>query len=238
VRLTQPQLTGALLLALAAAGGVVDGLSFLGLGQVFTANMTGNTVLLGVAVARHSGTDAARAAVALGGFAVGAALGTLLMPRRGTQPWPRIAERPFAFESVALLVLLILWVAIGVDQIRLLLIAVSAVAMGAQSAAVRASHVSGVNTTFVTGTLLNAIARSVERLRGDERGPAGPTLPGVTWLIYGIGALVGAVGVNAWHAGIVALPVAIVAAVTVVTFLSKTQNDHLRVKHSPMGKNH
>jgi uncharacterized membrane protein YoaK (UPF0700 family) len=138
---------------------------------------------------------------------------------------------------VALVVLLVLWVAIGVDQIRLLLIAVSAVAMGAQSAAVRASHVSGVNTTFVTGTLLNAIARSVERLRGDERGPAGPTLPGVTWLIYGIGALVGAVGVNAWHAGIVALPVAIVAAVTLVTFLSKTQNDRLRVKHSPMGKN-
>lgn len=215
MRLTQPQLTGALLLALAAAGGVVDGLSFLGLGQVFTANMTGNTVLLGVAVARHSGTYAVRSAVALGGFAVGAALGTVLMPRAGHQ-WPRLAARLFVFESVALLLLLILWAAIGVDQIRLALIAISAVAMGTQSAAVRVSHVSGVNTTFVTGTLLNAVTRTVERLRGAERGSAGPTLPGLTWLTYGLGAVVGAVGENAWHAGIVALPLAIVCGVSVV----------------------
>jgi uncharacterized membrane protein YoaK (UPF0700 family) len=49
----------------------VDAASYLALGRVFTANMTGNAVLLGVALARSSGTDATRSGAALGGFVSG-----------------------------------------------------------------------------------------------------------------------------------------------------------------------
>lgn len=38
-----------LLLLLACAAGAIDAISYLGLGRVFTANMTGNTVLLSLA---------------------------------------------------------------------------------------------------------------------------------------------------------------------------------------------
>lgn len=66
-----PSRSSAYLLALSLAAGVVDAVSYVGLGKVFTANMTGNTVLLGVALARGTGGDAARAAAALGGFCAG-----------------------------------------------------------------------------------------------------------------------------------------------------------------------
>jgi len=40
------------LLALTGVTGLVDAISFLGLGSIFTANMTGNVVLLGFAIGR------------------------------------------------------------------------------------------------------------------------------------------------------------------------------------------
>jgi uncharacterized membrane protein YoaK (UPF0700 family) len=55
---------------------------------VFTANMTGNTVLLGIAAAHLRGSDAAHSGVALGGFAIGALIGTRLRRRR----WVFVAE--------------------------------------------------------------------------------------------------------------------------------------------------
>jgi uncharacterized membrane protein YoaK (UPF0700 family) len=55
--------------------GVVDAVSVLGLGRVFTANMTGNIVFLGFAVVGMPGFSVARAVVACVGFVVGAMLG-------------------------------------------------------------------------------------------------------------------------------------------------------------------
>ncbi len=80
------------LLALALAANIVDASNYLGLGRVFTANMTGNTALLGVALARGSGQDAIRSVVALGGFCTGAAAGVLLLQNKG--PWPGSPCRP------------------------------------------------------------------------------------------------------------------------------------------------
>jgi uncharacterized membrane protein YoaK (UPF0700 family) len=58
-----------LLLALAFAAGYIDALSYLGLSRVFTANMTGNTVLLGIVLADFDGVAIARSSLALAGFA-------------------------------------------------------------------------------------------------------------------------------------------------------------------------
>jgi uncharacterized membrane protein YoaK (UPF0700 family) len=201
------------LLALALAGGCVDVISYIGLGKVFTANMTGNTVLLAVALVKGSGADAARSAVALGGFSAGAAVGLLLIAS-GDVPWPRRARRAFLFELLALIALLVLWAAVGVPAIRYPLIAIGAAAMGSQSAAVRASDVRGVNTTYMTSTLLNAIAGAVQRFRDTPRNvDHGPSLPGAAWLTYGAGALIGGFAVNSWGAGAVAIALASVAAV-------------------------
>ena len=55
--------------------GLIDAVSFLGLGSVFTATMTGNAVLLGFAVVGVPGLSVTRSLLALGGFLVGAACG-------------------------------------------------------------------------------------------------------------------------------------------------------------------
>src|SRR5216684_2520797 len=63
------------LLGLTATTGVVDAVSYLALGHVFTANMTGNVVFLGFAAAGAPGLSPARSGAALLAFVVGAAIG-------------------------------------------------------------------------------------------------------------------------------------------------------------------
>ncbi len=64
----------ATLLALTVTSGLVDAVSYLGLGHVFTANMTGNVVLLGFAAAGASGFSATACLTSLGAFLAGAPL--------------------------------------------------------------------------------------------------------------------------------------------------------------------
>jgi len=214
-----------LLLSLALAGGFVDVASYIGLGKVFTANMTGNTVLFGVALAKGSGADAIRAATALGGFCLGGALGMVLIPQEH-RGWPRTVLRPLLLESVSLAALLVLWAAIGAQSIRSLLVVIAGVAMGSQSAAVRVSDVRGVNTTFMTSTLLNAIELLVHKARGIPAARDAPNLPGAAWLTYGGGAVAGAFAVDAWDAGVIAVPLAIVAVVSGIAFRENRRLAH------------
>lgn len=173
--------------------------------------MTGNTVLLAIALIEGKAADAARSGVALGGFCLGVAAGVALI-RSDDLPWPRRARGAVGVELVALVAWLVLWAALGLSPLRYALIAIGGVAMGAQSAAVRASDVRGVNTTYMTSTLLNAIAGLVQRGRGNAASEA-PRLPGAAWVTYGIGALIGVLTVRSWHAGAVAIPLGVVAVV-------------------------
>jgi len=63
------------LLALTAVSGIVDAVSFLGLGHIFTANMTGNVVFLAFAAVGTPGISIARSITALGAFLSGAVIG-------------------------------------------------------------------------------------------------------------------------------------------------------------------
>src|SRR5438477_12608547 len=64
-----------LLLALTVVTGLVDAFSYLVLGHVFVANMTGNVVFLGFALAGASGFSISASVVALGAFGLGAVMG-------------------------------------------------------------------------------------------------------------------------------------------------------------------
>jgi F-type H+-transporting ATPase subunit b len=68
-----------MLLLLTWAAGSVDAISYLGLGHVFTAMMTGNTVFLGLAIGQRQALAALRSVIALGGFCLGAAIGALIV---------------------------------------------------------------------------------------------------------------------------------------------------------------
>src|SRR5436309_12530261 len=92
-----------LLVGLTFAAGSVDAISYLALGRVFTANMTGNIVLLGLAVAQSLGPQTERSVVALAAFAAGVAIAATVGRARGKEEvWP--ARISLALEvEVALL---------------------------------------------------------------------------------------------------------------------------------------
>src|SRR6059036_1895436 len=71
------------LLVLTFTTGLVDAVSFLGLGHVFTANMTGNVVFLGFGIAGSAGLPVVAPLVSLGSFLLGAGGGGVLAKRMG-----------------------------------------------------------------------------------------------------------------------------------------------------------
>src|SRR5262245_48074699 len=78
-----------MLLALTFSAGSVDAISYLGLGHVFTAMMTGNTVLLGLALAQGESLAALRSIIALLGFAIGVFAGAIIVERESEPAeWP------------------------------------------------------------------------------------------------------------------------------------------------------
>ena len=203
------------LLALAFAAGSVDAATYLGLGHAFPANMTGNTVLLGIAVAHGNATDALRSAVALGGFSIGVILGVLLVADARRRP--ANAAGALIGQTIVLAAILATWILIGSppETIRYVLLGAAGVAMGLQSAAVRAAHTDGIATTYITGTLTNALGALTGRIarRSAEAADARHTrqLAESSWLLYALGALTGAIAETRWHAGALALPTAAAA---------------------------
>ena len=147
-----------LLVGLTVSSGAVDAISFLGLGKVFTAFMTGNVVFLGFGVADAEGPDVLRVLLALAAFAAGVFTGTrLVAPSKGYGRWPT----GVAFTLVAALLLeaafLVLWAATsghpGTASGHVLTV-VMAIAMGLQSAAILSLGVKGVFTTAATATVM------------------------------------------------------------------------------------
>jgi uncharacterized membrane protein YoaK (UPF0700 family) len=151
-------------LGMTAVTGLVDAVSLLSLGRVFTANMTGNVVFLAFATARVSEPSIALSVTALGSFLTGAMLGGRIMARGSAESYMRFAAQAFLLEVVALTVAA-LW-AIGYQGEsteplrRLALIALTALAMGTRNAAFRKLAIPDVTTTVLTLTLTGIAADS------------------------------------------------------------------------------
>jgi uncharacterized membrane protein YoaK (UPF0700 family) len=156
------------ILLLTWVAGTVDAIGYLGLGHVFTANMTGNAVLLGLAFGQGQFLAAFRALFALGGFILGVSVGAILAHRAGTDVDQRRAfVGPVIVEGLVLAafaVLLHLPMIPRNQNTLYILIGLSAVAMGVQSAAVRRLNLPGIATTVLTGTIISLVAGLVRLL--------------------------------------------------------------------------
>lgn len=150
------------ILLLAWTAGYLNALSFLGL-RVFTANMTGNTVLLGLAVAQLDKGALLRTLTSMVGFCVGAFGGTFIVARNGARSgrsWtPQITLALF-IESCLLFLFAVIWFqtreSIPHDTLIVEeLIALDALAMGQQSATMLSFGIPAVSTTYITGTITN-----------------------------------------------------------------------------------
>ena len=168
-----------LLFALTVSSGAVDVISFLALGKVFTAAMSGNFALLGIGIAGNAGAPSVISVLAsMAGFVVGNYVAArIATPYPGEQPrvvvWPRRATRALGVVLLLHLCFVVIWLATGgrpdVNATRALLV-VWALAMGMQSAAVRSLDVAGVYTTAVTATLIYFMGDLANRpVSGDEK---------------------------------------------------------------------
>jgi uncharacterized membrane protein YoaK (UPF0700 family) len=146
-----------LLVCLTFGSGAVDAVSFLGLGRVFTAMMSGNIVLLGLAVGSAAGSEAVRSAVSLLAYACGVFAATRLVRGEAERSlWPTGLTVSLAIAALAQSGLLAGWLRSAGrpgPTLEAVLVGLSALAMGLQSGAVARLRVSGVTTTYVTGTL-------------------------------------------------------------------------------------
>jgi uncharacterized membrane protein YoaK (UPF0700 family) len=148
-----------LLDALTVASGAMDAISFMAFGRVFTAFMTGNIVFLGMRASGASSAPGAEPLVAaLVGFGAGVYLGTrVVAPTRASSIWPRGVTLAIGLSLIFHVAALVVWFAVGgqpaVPTIPLLLL-LWGLAMGMQSAAVRALRVDGVFTTAATATVI------------------------------------------------------------------------------------
>lgn len=205
-----------LMLALTFTTGIVDAVGYLGLDRVFTANMTGNVVILGMALAGGDDLPVLGPTLALGGFLAGAALGGRLL-RSAPAGWSDRTSGTFAATGV-------IAVGLGIGAFvsppregtvwALTLTTLLAVAMGLQAATARRLAVKDVTTVVVTSTLTGLAADS--RLAGGTGDGWARRALAVVLILVGAGA--GAlllrigdsrgVGVGMLVAGVLALVVA------------------------------
>lgn len=205
-----------LLLLLTVATGVVDAVSILALGRVFIANMTGNVVFTGFALAGAPGFSLQAALLALAGFVVGAGVGGHLVrriPSRGA-----LLARATTAELGLLLVASVVALAAGEPfgtAARDLITVLAAVALGIQNAIARSLAVPDATTTVLTMTITGFAAdlrdrnwrvllrRSLVVLAMLVGGVVGAVIVlhvGASWALLVATALVAVVAVGAWWA--------------------------------------
>jgi uncharacterized membrane protein YoaK (UPF0700 family) len=206
-----------LILLLTWTAGCLDALSFLGLGHVFVANMTGNTVLFGLAIAQGDWPDILRSLISMLGFSLGALGGTLLVERNYEQNggrWLPQVLLALGIEAALLLVFALGWPLVNakrtIHPVADMLLALSALAMGQQSAIALSLGVPGVSTTYITGTITTLMDSLGRRIFVDTQKPRAvanridaqierlkPLRMAAVWLTYIVAAICG--GLSALH---------------------------------------
>jgi uncharacterized membrane protein YoaK (UPF0700 family) len=203
-----------LLVGLTLVTGLVDAFSYLVLGHVFVANMTGNVVFLGFALVGAAGFSIGASAVAVVSFWFGALVGGRLGSRLGGHRG-RLLTTAVSLQAVLMAVSVVL-AALSDRPVsagfRYPLIVVLALAMGTQNATVRKLAVPDLTTTVLTLTITGTAADST--MAGGKGATAGRRFTSVVAMFAG--ALIGAVFVL--HVGIVLpLVTALVVLVAVAT---------------------
>jgi uncharacterized membrane protein YoaK (UPF0700 family) len=154
-----------ILLGMTATTGIVDAVSVLALGHVFTANMTGNVVFLGFALAGAPGFSILRSSLALIFFLLGAVAGGRLSTSMSSRPvrhWTGWAFGIDGFLLIAAALVSLVFVNTGSENSMPLLgvIGLTALAMGLRNATARKLGVPDLTTTVLTLTITGLAADS------------------------------------------------------------------------------
>ena len=213
----------AILLLLTFGTGLIDAISILGLGRVFIANMTGNVVFIGFALANAPGFSLWGSLVALAGFLLGASIGGFVISRFS-------AHRGRMFRNALIVQLALFIVALALSlttgtplptAAQLVIVATGSVALGIQNAVVRHLAVPDMTTTVLTMTLTGIGSD----LRKRDLATAGRRLIAVLAMLIGAGigaVLVLRLGVSA---GIIAVTIVLAVALVGAAIASRGTPD-------------
>jgi uncharacterized membrane protein YoaK (UPF0700 family) len=236
-----------MILLLAVAGGSVDAVLILAF-NVLAGAQTGNTVLLGAALAQIRLATALGSMASVVGYVFGVAVGEFILVRhRDNWPWPSAVGTVLMAELILLGGLLLFWLIAGPHPLQetiYTLVICAAGAMGIQSTAMLRLH-GAPTTTYITGTLTTFASRLIRWLKLVEAAPAsperqklilmtafsavgGPWIYGVTWFVYVTGVVVG--GLLFLHTREMALLMPIVVIVAVIILGREEQNVKIQLR--------
>jgi uncharacterized membrane protein YoaK (UPF0700 family) len=231
-----------MILLLAWAAGSVDAISYLALGHVFTANMTGNTLLMGMNAGQGKEVEALRSAMALIGYMFGVGVGALLAKSgKKHEKWSPEITATLALEMVVLGGFALAWYFTGAaEQSKpwYTLIAISGVTMGLQSVAVRQLGIPGIVTTYITGTLTSLVSGFVSHLRKIKYASEGGTMQsstGLDWerkellqlgvFVVDVAAAFSVGGVHAEHSFLMTVSPFVALAIVVINAVVHQKSD-------------
>lgn len=175
------------LTVLTVVTGLVDAISYVGLGHVFTANMTGNIVIIAFAAAGAPGFSLLACLVSLAAFLGGAVVAGRLELALRRRPQHRWVSTALAAEAVLLLAAAVVAFAVP-DDARYPLIVLTALAMGLRNGTVRKLAIPDMTTTVLTLTVTGLAADS--SLAGGTNPRAARRITAVLAILTG--ALLGA----------------------------------------------
>lgn len=189
----------ALMLVLTFSTGVIDAVGYLGLDRVFTGNMTGNVVILGMAIVGAEDLPVLGPLLALVGFMAGAALGGRVLKSAGPG-WTQRTTILLSLVTLVILAVAVVLFAVEDDFSRAVGVAITTVlgaAMGIQAATARYIAVKDVTTVVVTSTITGLASDSV---LGSGTGKGHSLRRASAVVLILAGAAAGAALLN-WHLG-------------------------------------
>ena len=200
-----------MLLLLTFVTGVVDAFSYLLLGHVLVANMTGNVVFLGFSIGGAEGFIWWACVLALGAFLAGAFLGGRFIRRWGHHRGQQLAWSTAVETSLVILtVLAVAWVPLPYEGWEIVApIVLLGIALGLQNATARSLGVTDLTTTVLTLTI-TGVAADAHAASGKSSKLGRRIVPIVIMLL---GGLAGALLVAAQQPTLVLLLAIIVLAI-------------------------
>jgi uncharacterized membrane protein YoaK (UPF0700 family) len=206
-----------LMLTLTFSTGVVDAVGYLGLDRVFTGNMTGNVVLLGMAVAGGTSLPIVRPALALIFFMLGAA-GAGRALRRAPEGWSHRTSRVLVTLALGLWALVVFAAVAPVQGNEVygsIVTSALALLMGTQAATAKRLKVAEITTVVVTSTITGLASDS--RLAGGKSAFWARRALAIALIMLGAVAGAAAVHVHLWLG--MAISAALASAVALIGHL-------------------
>ncbi len=193
-----------IIILLCLVAGIVDVIGYLNLGRVFTANMTGNIIIMGMAIGNLHTVSFLRSGVAFAGFIAGNAIARLFLgSRKPDGPWSSRLTILVVIQLIFFLIFALLARDLLIPAVEYSLIVLLSFTMGMQTTMARRLGIAGISTTVLTNNMASVVEDVTARLRqlvrrdgtaARESWPVAETLLRVlAILVYGSGAVIATV---------------------------------------------